>query len=91
MNGFLDGPYCSAYIHGTWQKIDPEKDCKDCKRAEYDGMTRAEAVERMAAAMCMRANRIFDCTDCLTAAKGDCEVRAYYNIAEAALDSLLET
>lgn len=90
VNGLSNGTYCSAYIHGTWQKIDPEKDCKDCKRAEYDGMTRSEVVKRMAEAMCMRANRIFDCTDCLTAAKGDCEVRLYHNMAAAALDALIK-
>ena len=56
----------------------------------YNTISRTEAVERMAAAMCMRANRIFDCKDCLTAAKGDCEVRLYHNIAAAALDALLE-
>ena len=82
--------YCGAYTHKDWAKIDPEKDCKDCSRAQYNGIPRSEAVERMAAAMCMRANRIFDCKDCLTAAKGDCEVRAYHNIAGAALDSLLK-
>lgn len=51
VNGFSDGTYCSAYIHGTWQKIDPEKDCKDCKRAEYEGLSRPEAIERMTKAM----------------------------------------
>lgn len=43
-----NGTYCTAYIHGQWQKIDPEKDCKNCKRAEYDGISRTEAIERMA-------------------------------------------
>ncbi len=51
VNGLSNGTYCSAYIHGTWQRIDPEKDCKDCKRAEYDGMSRTEAIERMAKAL----------------------------------------
>lgn len=88
--GLPEGTYCAAYIHGAWQKIDPEKDCKDCSRAQYNGISRSEAVERMAAAMCMRANRIFDCTDCLTAAKGDCEVRLYHNMAKAALDALIK-
>lgn len=43
--------YCGAYIHGDWVKIDPEKDCKNCKRAEYDGMSRTETVKRMDGAM----------------------------------------
>ena len=51
VNGLSAGTYCTAYIHGQWQKIDPEKDCKDCKRAEYDGIPRTEAIERMAKAM----------------------------------------
>ena len=51
VNGLSAGTYCTAYIHGQWQKIDPEKDCKDCKRAEYDGMTRSEAIKRMVEAM----------------------------------------
>lgn len=63
---------------------------KTCREVCGLGLPRSEAVERMAAAMCMRANRIFDCTDCLTAAKGDCEVRLYHNMAVAALDALIE-
>ena len=51
VNGLSTGTYCSAYIHGTWKKIDPEKDCKDCKMAEYDGMSRTETVKRMDGAM----------------------------------------
>ena len=49
--GLPEGTYCSAYIHGPWQKIDPEKDCKDCQMAEYNGLSRTEAIERMANAM----------------------------------------
>ena len=49
--GLSNGTYCSAYIHGPWQRIDPEKDCKDCKRAEYEGLSRPEAIERMTKAM----------------------------------------
>ncbi|HJD19506.1 MAG TPA: hypothetical protein IAB21_03500 [Candidatus Avelusimicrobium excrementipullorum] len=63
---------------------------KTCREVCGLGLPRSEAVERMAAAMCMRANRIFDCTDCLTAAKGDCEVRLYHNMAVAALDALIK-
>lgn len=43
--------YCGAYIHGDWVKIDPEKDCKNCKHAQYNGISRAEAIEKMAEAM----------------------------------------
>ena len=77
VNGLSAGTYCSAYIHGTWNKIDPEKDCKNCKRAEYDGMSRTEAIERM-------ANVFYDfCEGCKT-------YEEYERLAEAALDALVD-
>ena len=51
VNGLSNGTYCSAYIHGPWQKIDPEKDCEKCSQARYIGIPRSEAVERMAKAI----------------------------------------
>lgn len=73
-DGMSNGTYCSAYIHGPWQKIDPEKDCKNCKRAEYNGMSRTEAIERMTRAMFAV----------------DIPVGGYKVLAEAALDALLK-
>lgn len=66
--------YCGAYIHGDWVKIDPEKDCKNCKHAQYNGIGRSEAIEKMAKAM----------------SANDMPVEGYKVLAEAALDSLLE-
>lgn len=73
VNGLSNGTYCSAYIHGPWQKIDPEKDCEKCSRAQYNGIPRSEAVERMAKAM----------------AADDVAVEGYKVLAEAALDALV--
>lgn len=83
-NGISDGTYCSAYIHGPWQRIDPEKDCKNCKRAEYNGMTVGEAIERMAKAVIKKGTG------------NDWENNEavyrymYKDLAEAALDALLK-
>lgn len=79
VNGLSNGTYCSAYIHGTWQKIDPEKDCKNCKRAEYNGMSRTEAVERMAAAMAVPYFNDIHAS----------ELDMLEALAEAALDALI--
>lgn len=65
--------YCGAYIHGDWVKIDPEKDCKNCKHAQYNGISRAEAIERMAKAM----------------SANDMPAEGYKVLAEAALDALI--
>ena len=75
-----NGTYCTAYIHGQWQKIDPEKDCKDCKRAEYDGMTRSETVKRMADAMAVPYFNDVHAS----------ELDMLEALAEAALDTLIE-
>lgn len=90
VNGLSNGTYCSAYYHGNWQKIDPEKDCKNCKRAEYNGMTVGEAIEFMAVAMCQKSNRTNKCENCISAAKGDCDLKSYYPLAEAALEALIK-
>ena len=78
--GLSNGTYCSAYIHGPWQRIDPEKDCKDCKRAEYIGMSRTEAIERMANAMSVPYFNEVHAS----------EPDMLQSLAEAALDALLK-
>ena len=79
-----NGTYCTAYIHGQWQKIDPEKDCKNCKRAEYDGISRTEAIESMAKAMCKKIyGNPWDATAKIQ--------QAYFiSMAKTALDALIE-
>lgn len=80
VNGLSNGTYCSAYIHGTWQKIDPEKDCKNCKRAEYNGISRTEAIEHMANAM---SNTYFNDVHAS-------EPDILEKMADAALDALIK-
>lgn len=79
-----DGMYCSAYIHGPWQRIDPEKDCKNCKRAEYNGMTVGEAIERMAKAMCEKDTSI------KWEKNGVVYQHIYKDLAKAALEALIK-
>lgn len=83
-----NGTYCTAYIHGQWQKIDPEKDCKNCERAEYDGISRAEAIERMANAMWKSDNKDLPTSYWETQMKE--AKNRYLQRAEAALDALIE-
>ncbi len=80
VNGLSNGTYCSAYIHGTWQRIDPEKDCKNCERAEYDGISRTEAIERMTEAMSAPYFNDVHAS----------EVDMLQALAEAALDALIK-
>lgn len=69
--------YCDK--SGTWEII-AEKDCKKCKSQVLAGITRAEAVERMAKA-------IFDIsTDEFAYEKYPYE---FEDMAEAVLDALL--
>lgn len=45
------GTYCASNTRGQWEKIKPEE-CKNCKREKrLVGISRAEAVERMAKAL----------------------------------------
>lgn len=80
--------YCGAYIHSDWVKIDPEKDCKNCKHAQYNGISRAEAVERMAKVVFQKDNVLsldigFDKLEQRTK-------NFYLKLAEAALDALVD-
>ena len=86
--GLPEGTYCSAYIHGPWQKIDPEKDCKDCQMAEYNGLSRTEAIERMANAMWKSDNKDLPTSYWETQMKE--AKNRYLQRAEAALDALIK-
>ena len=54
------------------------------------GLPRTEAIERMAVAMCLKCNRTDTCENCLFASNGDCDLKSYYPLAEAALDALIK-
>lgn len=50
--GIEPGYYCAAYPHGGWEKID-QKECENCTREKYlIGITRQEAIDIMAKALC---------------------------------------
>lgn len=89
------GTYCAAYIHGGWERIDP-KECDTCKREKYlTGISRQEAIEKMAKAMCQRdESGVGDCANCgcrnnKTACKFFLSDEGFFEMAEAALDELL--
>lgn len=97
VNGLSNGTYCSAYIHGPWQKIDPEKDCEKCSQARYIGIPRSEAVERIAKALwdrnqkrIARINKEFVITPWDTVERPSPNTQIYLENAEAVLDALLE-
>ena len=56
----------------------------------YNTISRTEAVERMAVAMCLKCNKTDTCENCLSASNGDCDLKSYYPLAEAALDALIK-
>lgn len=83
-----DGMFCDK--SGRYERI-TEKDCAKCKNPVLAGMTRAEAVERMAKAMCKKCIGCYNCrnknnkAECKKFIKGN----LYVFYAEAALDALL--
>lgn len=88
--------YCAERIK-DWTKEDrsqktklvkPSIDCKNCKQAKYRGMTRQEAIEKMAVGMCR-----FDCNDIEKECCSCNEWEKYdklETLAESALNALLE-
>ena len=79
-----DGMYCDK--SGKWVRI-TEKECAKCKDPVLSGISRQEAIERMAKAICK-----ISCA-CKYDACGNCtEFLEHYtpDLAEAALNSLLE-
>lgn len=91
--GLEPGTYCAAYYHSAaWERIDP-KECKKCKREKYlEGISRQEAVERMAKAMCSCDGE--SCKSCAVknnkyACKSVLHDELFMQYAEAAIDALL--
>lgn len=83
------GNYCSA---NGWKKINNDQ-CKSCNKAKYVGITREQAIECIAKAICRNDGE--DCEDCdFPKTKNGCAVYLrvgnYINQAEAALNALLE-
>jgi len=82
-----EGTYCAAYIHGGWEKIEPDA-CDRCQREKYlSGKSRqdvlniiTQALEKKAEEM-VRANQETDIYD---------NPGGREDIAQAVLDALLE-
>lgn len=78
-----DGMFCDK--SGKWVRI-TEKDCAKCKSPVFGGITRAEAVERMAKGIFSEIwglpNNRFDLAKCSVKVRNR-------KLAEAALDALL--
>ena len=83
-----DGMYCDK--SGKWVRI-TEKDCAKCKDPVLSGISRQEAIERMAKAMCH--SPFESCEGCIVQKKKQaCKqaLEGMKELAEAALNSLLE-
>lgn len=83
--------YCDK--NGRYVRI-TEKDCAKCKSPVFTGITRADAVERMAKSLCQIDNFWETCGMCrYYKKKKKCKAimieANYINRAEAALDALL--
>lgn len=81
------GHYCSAYIHGSWEKIDP-KQCKTCTREKYlSGIPVHEALQKGAYAIAKkRFGKHADAIQ-MSNALGWTECEDY---AQAVIESLVE-
>lgn len=84
------GSYCSSAI--GWKRISKRK-CKNCTEAEYGGVTREQAIEKMAKAICRTDGE--DCETCgfngnEKGCKQYLEIGNYITLAKAALNALLE-
>lgn len=83
------GNYCSA---NGWKKI-TNNQCKNCNKAEYVGITREQAIEKMAKALCRTDGE--DCETCgfngnEKGCKQYLEIGNYITQAEAVLEDILE-
>lgn len=81
-----DGMFCDK--SGRYVRI-TEKDCKKCKSPVFTGITRADAVERMAKALCHLSKKTEDCNLCSICWEEGCNLCDFDAFAEAALDALL--
>lgn len=89
-----DVPGCYCCRNNGWERITKDK-CKSCTKAEYEGITRERAIEKMAKALCKMDYT--DCSGCSGCAFKDKPKECksflkdfdFYEQAEAALDALL--
>ena len=80
------GLYCTKDI--SWKPITKDT-CKSCQKARYQGITREQAIEKMAHALCTQVHGA--CENCEAVVGGNSEhCNDYRTYAEAALNALLE-
>lgn len=80
------GPYCTKNF--SWKPITKDA-CKNCKEGRYQGLTREQAIEKMAHALCTQVHGA--CENCEAVVGGNSEhCNDYRTYAEAALNALLE-
>lgn len=82
-----EGTYCAAYIHGGWEKIEPDA-CDHCQREKYlMGKSRQEVLDLITRTLEKKAEQMV---------RANLETDIYDNpggredIAQAVLDALLE-
>lgn len=82
-----EGTYCAAYIHGGWEKIEPEA-CDNCTREKYlEGKSRQEVLDLITRTLEKKAEQMV---------RANLETDIYDNpggreeIAQAVLDALLK-
>ncbi|MDD6173447.1 MAG: hypothetical protein PUB86_04075 [Elusimicrobia bacterium] len=80
------GMFCNK--NGRYVRI-TRKDCVKCKSPVFTGITRAEAVEKMATALCQKAKNTEDCQLCSICWEEGCNRCDFSDFAEVALDALL--
>lgn len=86
-----EGMFCDK--SGRYVRI-TEKDCAKCKNPVLMGISRTEAVERMAKVLCFMDTETNDCSECCNVLNpNSCNLilsdEGYIERAEAALDALL--
>ena len=84
------GCYCLA--NGGWEIITKDK-CKNCLKKKYVGITREQAIEKMAKAICRTDGG--DCEDCgfkgnEKGCKQYLEIGNYITMAKVVLEDILE-
>lgn len=81
-----DGMFCNK--NGRYVRI-TRKDCNTCKSPVLAGITRDEAVEKMATALCQKAKNTENCQLCSICWEEGCNRCDFSDFAEVALDALL--
>lgn len=84
----------ACHREDNWGEPCDDKCCEQCKRKEMLGISRQEAIEKIAKGLCAE-NLSHSCKDCMRNGTNDCFINEkedfYKSLAEAALNALLDT